>query len=117
MLGPFYTPNAPERSRTGQGLIVAGRVLSAPACVPLPGARLEWWSANGRGDYDDEHRATQVTDSAGRYRYETDFPGKYPGRPLHLHLRVSAPGYRTLVTQVYPNPGDTTLDVDVVLAK
>lgn len=117
MLGPFYVPNAPDRATTGRGLTVSGRVRGTPACAPLSGAKIEWWSANARGDYDDAHRATQVTDSEGRYRYETDFPGRYPGRPPHVHLRVSALGHRTLVTQLYPNPGDTTLDVDLVLGK
>jgi protocatechuate 3,4-dioxygenase beta subunit len=117
MLGPFYVPNAPERSTTGRGLTVTGHVRGAPNCGPLAGAKIEWWSANPRGDYDDVHRATQVTDGEGRYRYETDFPGQYPGRPPHLHVRVSAPGHRTLVTQLYPKAGDTALDVDLVLIR
>jgi protocatechuate 3,4-dioxygenase beta subunit len=115
-LGPFYEPNAAERSVTGRGLVIAGRVRSAKGCTPLPGARIEWWSANPRGDYDAEHRSAQRTDTAGRYRYETDFPGRYPGRPLHLHVRVTAPGHEPLVTQLYPRPGQTTLDMDFVLA-
>jgi protocatechuate 3,4-dioxygenase beta subunit len=116
-LGPFYTPNAPERATTGRGLGVAGRVLSAAGCAPLAGAKIEWWSANPRGDYDDEHRATQVADAQGRYRYETDFPGLYPGRPPHVHVRVSAPGHRVLVTQLYPKPGQRALDADFVLIR
>jgi len=114
-LGPFYTPNAPERSRTGQGLLVAGTVRSTSSCRPVPGAQLEWWSANAQGSYDDEHRATQRADAEGRYRYETDAPGRYPGRPPHLHLRVTAPGHRLLVTQFYPRPDQTTLEADLVL--
>lgn len=116
-LGPFYTPNAPERAKTGAGLVVAGRVRSASGCGPIGGARIEWWSANPRGEYDDDHRATQVTDAEGRYRYETDVPGRYPGRPPHLHLRVSAPGHRPLVTQLYPRPGQATIDAELVLAR
>lgn len=114
-LGPFYVPDAPERSSTGRGLIVSGRVRSADGCAPLPGARIEWWSANPRGEYDDAHRAVQAADSEGRYRYETDFPGRYPGRPPHVHVRVTAPRHRTLVTQVYPRTGQTAMDVDLVL--
>lgn len=116
-LGPFYTPGAPERATTGHGLVVTGTVRSVVACAPLPGARVEWWSANPKGDYDDEHRATQAADPSGRYRYETSPPGRYPGRPIHLHVRITAPGYRTLVTQLYPKPGDTTLAVDFVLVR
>lgn len=117
MLGPFYTPNAPERGQTGRGLVVSGHVRSTGECAPLPGARIEWWSANARGDYDDQHRATQVTDSQGRYRYETDVPGRYPGRPPHVHVRISAAGHRALITQIYPRPGDTTIETDFVLIR
>lgn len=116
-LGPFYTAGAPRRETTGRGLAVSGRVRSAAGCATLPGAQIEWWSANSRGDYDDDHRATQTADAEGRYRYETDFPGRYPGRPPHLHVRVSAPGHRPLVTQVYPKPGDRTLEQDFVLIR
>ena len=115
MLGPFYVAGAPERERTGRGLVVTGAVRSAHGCRALSGATIEWWSANSGGDYDDAHRALQRTDAEGRYRYETDFPGRYPGRPRHLHLRVTAPGHRTLVTQLYPKEGQTTVDADLVL--
>jgi protocatechuate 3,4-dioxygenase beta subunit len=116
-LGPFYVPNAPERSKTGQGLTVSGHVRSAVGCAPIAGARIEWWSANTSGEYDEAHRASQMTDTDGRYRYETDTPGRYPGRPPHLHLRISAPGHRTLVTQLYPKAGDTAIQVDLVIVK
>lgn len=113
--GPFYTPNAPERASTGRGLVVAGTVRSAAGCGPLTGARLEWWSANPRGQYDDEHRATLRADAQGRYRYETDFPPRYFGRPPHLHVRVTAQGHRTLVTQLYPKAAQTAIEFDFVL--
>ena len=115
--GPFYKANAPERSRTGKGLVVSGTVRSASGCDALPGARIEWWSANARGEYDDGHRATQVADREGRLRYETDVPGRYPGRPPHLHVRVTAPGHRPLVTQIYPKPGQELIKFDFVLVR
>jgi protocatechuate 3,4-dioxygenase beta subunit len=114
-LGPFYKADAPERARTGSGFVVTGAVRSVSGCQALPSARLEWWSADARGDYDDAHRATQRTDTEGRFRYETDFPGKYPGRPPHVHVRITAPGHRTLVTQLYPTPGQQDIAADFVL--
>lgn len=114
-LGPFYEPDAPERDQTGQGLVIAGTVRSARDCSTLDGAVIEWWSANPRGDYDSAHRATQRSGAEGRYQYTTDFPGKYPGRPAHVHVRVTAPGHRTLVTQVYPQHGQTAINLDLVL--
>lgn len=114
-LGPFYAPGAPERSTTGRGLVVGGIVRSVKGCLPLPAARIEWWSANARGEYDAEHRASQRPDASGRYRYETTFPGRYPGRPPHLHVRVTAPGHKPLVTQLYPAPGQSQMEADLVL--
>jgi protocatechuate 3,4-dioxygenase beta subunit len=115
--GPFYTPDAPERSVTGRGLVVSGTVRSAAGCGALGGARLEWWSADAGGGYDDAHRATQRADGEGRYLYETDFPGRYPGRPPHLHVRVTAPGHRPLVTQLYPKRGQTAMESHFVLGR
>jgi protocatechuate 3,4-dioxygenase beta subunit len=113
--GPFYLPDAPARNRTGQGLQIFGTVRSQD-CHPIAGARLEWWSTDAAGEYDDAHRASQWTDATGRYRYETSFPGRYPGRPPHVHVRVTALGHRPLVTQLYPTSGQTTFPVDLVLA-
>jgi protocatechuate 3,4-dioxygenase beta subunit len=115
MLGPFYVAGAPERSKTGDGLRVEGAVRSTRECKALPGAKIEWWAANPRGEYDEAHRATQATDGEGRFRYVTDMPGKYPGRPVHLHVKVTAPGHKVLVTQVYPKPNQVTITQDFVL--
>jgi hypothetical protein len=100
------------------GLVLGGGPsldLSARDCHALGEARIEWWSANAHGDYDAAHRATQPASADGQYHYTTDFPGRYPGRPPHLHVRVTAPGHRTLVTQVYPQKTQTALSVDFVL--
>jgi protocatechuate 3,4-dioxygenase beta subunit len=115
MLGPFYKPNAPERAKTGTGIVVTGAVRSAKNCATLPGARVEWWSADERGEYRDELRATQRVDAQGRFSYETVAPGRYPGRPPHLHVRVSAPGHKTLVTQLYPQAAQRSITSDFVL--
>jgi protocatechuate 3,4-dioxygenase beta subunit len=113
--GPFYKPNAPERASIGHGLVVAGTVRTAGSCAPIPRARIEWWQANPQGEYDDAHRASQNADGEGGYRFETSFPGVYPGRPPHLHVKVVAPGHRTLTTQLYPKPGQTEVSFDFVL--
>lgn len=113
--GPFYTPNAPERSSIGRGLVVVGVVRAAGSCAPIPRARIEWWQSNPQGQYDDAHRASQAADAEGKFRFETTFPGRYPGRPPHLHVKVSAPGHRILTTQLYPKPGQTELVLDFIL--
>ena len=110
--GPFYEPNAPVRAQTGQGLKVSGRVQSSKDCQPLQGARIEWWSADRAGNYQDVHRATVITDAAGTYRYETVSPSGYSFRPPHLHVKVSALGHGTLTTQIYPKEGQKQIDFD-----
>ena len=115
MLGPFYKPNAPERARTGSGIVVTGTVRSTKGCAALSGARVEWWSADDRGEYRDELRATQHTDRQGTFTYETVAPGRYPGRPPHLHVRVTAPGHKPLITQLYPRDTQTSLTTDFIL--
>jgi protocatechuate 3,4-dioxygenase beta subunit len=113
--GPFYKASAPIRENTGRGLTVNGTVRSAGSCTPIPGARLEWWLANGQGSYDDEHRGALVTAEDGDFQFETDFPPAYFGRPPHVHVKVFAPGHRTLTTQIYPEQGRTAVALDLVV--
>ena len=113
--GPFYKPGAPDRAQTGRGLVVLGTVRSAGRCAPIPSARIERWQANPEGSYDDAHRATMRADGAGRYRFETNFPRGYFGRPPHIHFKVQAPAHRPLTTQLYLQPGQTEVTFDLVL--
>lgn len=110
--GPFYEANAPVRSKTGEGLIIQGTVRSTRSCAPLGGATIEWWQANSQGKYDDAHRATMKAVEDGRYRYESDFPAGYFFRPPHVHVKVSAPGHKTLTTQIYPETGQREITFD-----
>ena len=110
--GPYYVRGAPERSKTGEGLVLAGTVRRVGDCVPIAGARIEWWSVNESGNYDPSHRATTTAARDGSYRYETDFPRRYWLRPRHVHVKVSAAGYGTLTTQVYPARGQREITFD-----
>ena len=114
MLGPFYKPDAPMRTSVGIGYILKGMVRSTD-CSPVHGAKIELWLANPDGIYDDAHRATIVSDSSGFYRFESNVPTPYTGRPPHIHLRVSAHGFKELVTQHYPEGGRTEATFDLVL--
>ncbi len=118
-LGPFYLRGAPEQTdlcASGSGgkerLVVSGRVLGMPDCKPLAGALVEVWQADANGDYsgftrgkqDDAAcllRASLKTDVEGRYSFSTIVPAEYPGRPRHIHYRVSHAAHGTLVTQLY----------------
>ena len=114
-LGPFYTAGAPRRLSVGAGYILTGVVRSAKDCAPIHQATIEFWLAGPDGRYDDDHRATVVTDEKGSYRFESNSPPAYYGRPPHIHLRVSARGFETLVTQQYPEQGSSEGNFDVVL--
>lgn len=116
MLGPFYTPDAPLRSKVGDGYLLSGVVRSINGCQAIPNARVELWMAGVDGVYTDAYRATILTGADGVYRFESHFPPPYSNRPPHIHLRISASGYQPLVTQHYPQPGTTEAVFDVVLA-
>ena len=114
-MGPFYKPDAPLRSSVGKGYILSGTVRSAADCAPIPKAKVELWLTNPEGDYDDQHRATIIADDSGAYRFESNLPPNYGFRPPHIHLRISAGGFRTLVTQHYPEKGSSKAEFDLVL--
>jgi protocatechuate 3,4-dioxygenase beta subunit len=115
MLGPFYEPGAPVRTSVGSGYVLSGAVLDAEDCKPIKNARIEFWLANPRGEYDYAHRATVFAGQRGGYRFESNVPVSYSGRPPHIHVRVTAPGFEELITQHYPEPGQTRANFDLVL--
>jgi protocatechuate 3,4-dioxygenase beta subunit len=115
-LGPFYEPGAPVRSKVGSGYVLRGRVLTT-GCRPITRARIEFWLANPQGRYDDAHRATVFARRDGRYRFESNRPPSYGSRPRHIHVRVSARGFRTLVTQHYPRGQQASAVFNLVLVR
>ena len=115
MLGPYYVAGAPERTSVDTGYVTSGNVLSADGCEPIPDAQIEFWLADSQGNYDDAHRATMSAGEQGEYRFESNFPGQYESRPPHIHVRVTAPGYQELVTQHYPEAGQTEATFNLVL--
>ncbi len=115
-MGPFYRPMAPLRSKIGSGYLLTGTVRSAVDCRPIPAPLIEFWQTGPDGRYDDAHRAAVITDASGSYQLETDFPGDYGRRPPHIHIRVSAKGFQTLVTQHYLQQGSKGAVFDLVLS-
>jgi len=114
-IGPYYRPNAPERTSIGKGYILSGTVRSAGDCRPLHNVRIEIWLAGPDGTYDDAHRATLFSDHAGRYRLQTSVPPPYGRRPSHIHILVDAKGFEGLITQHYPKKGKKRATFDLVL--
>lgn len=122
----------------GATVIVQGRVLS-PDGTPIKGAILEIWQTAENGLYSNQDtaqpdynlRARQVVGDDGRYAFTTVRPapytvpsdgpvgdllratGRHPWRPSHLHFIIQAKGFRTLVTELFPDD-DPYLDEDAV---
>ena len=113
--GPFYKPGAPVRASVGKGYLLTGKVLSARDCKPVSKARIELWQTGPHGDYDDDHRATLFSEKSGQYMFESNLPPGYSGRPPHIHMRISADGFKTLTTQHYPEKGKTTSKFNLIL--
>ena len=107
--GPYFKPSSPERielfeeGMAGQPIELIGLVLTR-ACKPVPGALLDFWQADAKGEYDNSGfrlRGHQFTDAEGRYRLRSVVPGIYPGRTRHIHVKVQPRDGRVLTTQLY----------------
>lgn len=119
----------------GLPTMFALRFVRAEDCTPVPGITVQLWATDRQGRYSgpttrggepDEpstteqchdgtatearfQRGERTTDSAGVVRFHGVFPGWYPGRAIHLHLRVFEAGEELLTTQLYLDDtlGDT----------
>ena len=118
----MYLANPPQRSnfRTdaanagGEPVILAGRVLT-PDCKPIANARVDVWHTDAKGNYDMTKTYTSrgygLTDSEGRFQFETILPAIYTGRTAHIHVKITPSGGQTLTTQLYfPNAATNTGD-------
>lgn len=111
--GPYYKTGSPQRTNltesttVGEKLAITGLVMDTN-CKPIPGAWLDFWQADGDGNYDNvayKLRGHQFTDSEGKYKLETVIPGKYSRRTPHIHVKVRASeNSEILTTQLFlPN--------------
>lgn len=113
--GPYYRDDMPERddldtlAEVGTRLTITGVVLGLD-CLPIAGARVDFWQADVAGAYDLESSAAnyygyQVVDAKGRYALTTLVPGRYLNggqyRPAHIHVKVFVDGVEQLTTQLY----------------
>lgn len=127
-----------KRSFGGPVLLAEGVIRDTDG-NPIPNAEIDIWQTAPNGLYasQDEDQDTfsfhglMTVGEDGRYAFTTVKPveytvpsdgpvgdilracGRHPWRPSHLHYIVKAPGYRTLVTEVFPDD-DPYLDQDTV---
>lgn len=87
------------------------------ACRPLSDAHVDIWHCDARGIYSDVQdpgfdtrgqkflRGYQVTDARGEARFITIYPGWYPIRTVHIHIKIrTAPvarGHYEFTSQLY----------------
>ena len=107
--GPFYKAGSPERTNlltagmNGTPVTITGTVYGTN-CQPVAHAWLDFWQANAAGAYDNAGytlRGHQYTDAAGRYTLVTVVPGEYPGRTIHIHVKLQAPQGPVVTTQLF----------------
>ncbi len=118
--GPFPLDDQLDRAditegRAGHPLRLGLRVLDA-SCAPVGGAVVEVWHTDATGDYSafadggggkDEAdgttfcRGTRTADADGIAEFQTIYPGWYPGRAVHIHLRVRVEGDLARTGQLY----------------
>lgn len=124
-------------TKPGAEVALWGRATNV-AGAPLPGATVSVWQTGADGLYDIQReggvvdcRGVFTTDADGNYALRTVRPlgyyipldgpvgklvetqGRHGMRPAHIHVLVTAPGYRELVTALYVD-GDPHISDDVV---
>lgn len=111
--GPFYMPGSPEKTKLyeegipGEKLTLTGYVLNTDG-RPVPHAWLDFWQANGEGDYDNlgySLRGHQYADKSGKYALETVVPGAYTVRTPHIHVKIRATDSSLILTTQLFIPG------------
>jgi protocatechuate 3,4-dioxygenase beta subunit len=105
--GPFYIDLAQVRrdiveDRRGVPLALTVTVVDSGACEPIRDAAVDVWHCDALGVYSGEPsegsegetylRGIQLTDGRGRAEFATIYPGQYPGRTTHIHVKVHTGG-------------------------
>jgi protocatechuate 3,4-dioxygenase beta subunit len=105
--GPFYIDLAQVRQnvvedRVGVPLALALTVVDASTCEPIRDAAVDIWHCDAQGLYSGVApegsegatflRGVQLTDGDGLAEFATVYPGQYPGRTTHIHLKVHIGG-------------------------
>lgn len=108
--GPFYIDLAQVRrdiveNRPGVPLALALTVVDSDNCKPIRDAAVDVWHCDALGVYSGEPsegsegetylRGIQLTDRNGRAEFATIYPGQYPGRTTHIHVKVHIGGRRS----------------------
>jgi protocatechuate 3,4-dioxygenase beta subunit len=127
--GPYYLDRRQLRrdlteGRQGVPLRLALQVVDARSCEALSGIAIDVWHCDAAGVYSGYPgqlggvdtrgetflRGSQITDAEGRVRFDSVYPGWYPGRTTHVHFKVHVSETLEATSQIY-FPEDVTADV------
>ncbi|HZQ63166.1 MAG TPA: twin-arginine translocation pathway signal protein [Casimicrobiaceae bacterium] len=106
--GPFFVDERLHRSdlvagdtspglRDAYPLALAITFIDVGArCAPVRGMQVDVWHTDALGNYSDVQgergrtfcRGYQITDDQGRVAFDTVYPGWYPGRAIHIHVKA-----------------------------
>lgn len=114
--GPYYLNLNLIRSDITEGLPglptrLNLHVVRASDCTPIQNAAVDVWHNNALGTYSGFPqqgtagqtflRGVQFTDANGYAGFDTIYPGWYPGRTSHIHIKVRPTGTSELTSQMY----------------
>jgi hypothetical protein len=104
--GPYYVPNERLRrditeGKAGVALLLELKVLNASTCRTIRNAAVDIWHCDALGVYSGAVannpgtnflRGVQRTNAKGVATFRTIYPGWYPGRAVHIHVKVHVGG-------------------------
>ena len=113
--GPYYIAGERVRrniteGRRGLPLLLRTFVVDASTCKPIKGAAVDIWHADADGVYSGFGegassktfmRGIQRTNAKGLAIFRSVYPGWYPGRTVHIHVKVHVRGNVIHTGQLY----------------
>jgi protocatechuate 3,4-dioxygenase beta subunit len=112
--GPYYIPGERVRRNITEGkrgvpLTLKVSVVDASTCKPISGAAVDIWHCDAAGAYSGVGgqrnrtflRGVQQTNAQGLAVFQTIYPGYYPGRTVHIHVKVHIAGNVIHTGQLY----------------
>jgi protocatechuate 3,4-dioxygenase beta subunit len=115
--GPYYIDGEKVRRNITEGkpgvrLRLRAIVVDASSCKPIKGAAVDIWHADASGVYSGFGagsgnrtfmRGIQRTGADGVALFDTVYPGWYPGRSVHIHVKVHVAGSVVHTGQLFFN--------------
>ena len=110
--GPYYVAGENIRKnitdkQPGTKITLTITVVDT-SCNPIPNAKVDIWHTNASGKYSGVNgnsekflRGSQVTNTQGKATFTTIFPGWYPGRVMHIHVKVWRNGQDVFTSQFF----------------